>query len=182
MKKTNEPIKINNRLIKIVGNKWWKSWRGCSFGRAQPRNHLQANPRAIWHRSFQDKCKWPQNAKDKRDKNNSKTPVSFVIQLIYYLLCVWSLYHCHCERLSYVWVYLFQVSGEYIVCFSNQFSTFSHKTVFFSLVAGEEKSIIPSGNDLIGPITFIEAASDEIHKSLHAIIDTQTHYRLVSVA
>lgn len=104
--------------------------------------------------------------------NTSKTPVSFVIQLIYYLLCEWSVSCLLCA-------YLFQVSGEYIVCFSNQFSTFSHKTVFFSFVAGKEKSIIPSGDDLIGPLTFIEATADEIHKSLNSILDTQTHYRLV---
>lgn len=78
-------------------------------------------------------------------------------------------------------VYLFQASGEYVLCFSNQFSTFTHKTVFFSFVAGEEKSIIPNADDLVGPLTFLEATSDEIHKSLNAILDTQTHYRLVSI-
>lgn len=112
-----------------------------------------------------------------------KTPVSFVIQLIYYLHCVRSASFSMCMFIlcAYGCLYLFQASGEYIVCFSNQFSTFSHKTVFFSLVAGEEKSIIPSENDLVGPLTFIEATSDEIHKSLNAILDTQTHYRLVNI-
>lgn len=34
-----------------------------------------------------------------------------------------------------------QVSGVYAVCFSNEFSTFSHKVVYMDFQVGEEKSL-----------------------------------------
>eukprot|EP00076_Gallus_gallus_P004456 NP_001280237.1 transmembrane emp24 domain-containing protein 3 isoform 2 precursor [Gallus gallus] len=51
-----------------------------------------------------------------------------------------------------------ELTGIYTFCFSNEFSTFSHKTVYFNLQ--------------------MESACVTIHEALNAVIDSQTHYRL----
>ncbi|KAM9374949.1 transmembrane emp24 domain-containing protein 3 isoform 2-T2 [Phaethornis superciliosus] len=51
-----------------------------------------------------------------------------------------------------------EVEGIYTFCFSNEFSTFSHKTVYFDFQ--------------------MESACVTIHEALNTVIDSQTHYRL----
>ena len=74
---------------------------------------------------------------------------------------------------------LFISAGEYVFCFSNEFSSISHKTVYFDFNHGNEDSLAPAG---IGShhtaLTQIETSSVQIHESLNVIIDYQTHHRL----
>lgn len=70
-----------------------------------------------------------------------------------------------------------QVSGVYAFCFSNEFSTFSHKVIFMDLAVGEEKQL-PIIDEHITVMTQMEASSHEIHRKMNQIIDFQTHHRL----
>lgn len=70
-----------------------------------------------------------------------------------------------------------QSSGVYAVCFSNEFSTFSHKIVYMDLQVGEEKPLTKTGEH-ITVMTLMETTSMEIHKKLNIINDYQTHHRL----
>ena len=44
---------------------------------------------------------------------------------------------------SYTWTT--EVTGEYKFCFSNEFSTFTHKTVYFDFQVGDEKPLHGDG-------------------------------------
>lgn len=68
------------------------------------------------------------------------------------------------------------MSGTYTVCFSNEFSTFSHKLVYMDFQVGEEQPL--PGADHVTVMTQLEFVTSEIHKSLTSIIDYQTHHRL----
>ncbi|XP_050431987.1 transmembrane emp24 domain-containing protein 3 [Adelges cooleyi] len=69
------------------------------------------------------------------------------------------------------------VSGAYAICFSNEFSTFSHKLVYMDLQVGDEEQL-PGISEHITVMTQMESTSQEIHESLNKIIDYQTHHRL----
>ncbi|XP_046982657.1 transmembrane emp24 domain-containing protein 7 [Schistocerca americana] len=68
-------------------------------------------------------------------------------------------------------------TGIYTACFSNEFSTFSHKLVYMDWQVGEEKPL-PGIGEHITVMTQMESSSAEIHKALNKIIDYQTHHRL----
>ncbi|KAK7590257.1 hypothetical protein V9T40_001870 [Parthenolecanium corni] len=68
-------------------------------------------------------------------------------------------------------------SGAYAVCFSNEFSTFSHKVVYMDFQVGEEKPL-PSVGEHITVMTLMESSSLDIHKKLSIVNDFQTHHRL----
>ncbi|XP_040570067.1 transmembrane emp24 domain-containing protein 3 [Lepeophtheirus salmonis] len=68
-------------------------------------------------------------------------------------------------------------SGEYSICFSNEFSTFSHKLVYFDLQVGEEAPL-PGVGDHLTAMTQMETSTQEVHKNLNSIDDFQTHHRL----
>lgn len=68
-------------------------------------------------------------------------------------------------------------TGVYIVCFSNEFSTFSHKLVYFDLQVGDEQPL-PGIGEHVTVMTQMETSAQDIHKSLNSIIDFQTHHRL----
>ncbi|XP_072929185.1 transmembrane emp24 domain-containing protein 3 [Epargyreus clarus] len=70
-----------------------------------------------------------------------------------------------------------QQTGVYKVCFSNEFSTFSHKLVYMELNVGPETPL-PGIGDHATVLTQLEASAEEIHNSLNKIIDHQTHHRL----
>jgi len=69
-------------------------------------------------------------------------------------------------------------SGIYKVCFSNEFSTFSHKIVYMDFRVGDESPLIPSMEAHATALTALESAAQEIHKNLNNILDYQTHHRL----
>uniref|UniRef100_A0A915HIV2 GOLD domain-containing protein n=1 Tax=Romanomermis culicivorax TaxID=13658 RepID=A0A915HIV2_ROMCU len=69
------------------------------------------------------------------------------------------------------------VTGTYSLCFSNEFSTFSHKSIYFDWQIGEDKQLF-SGEKSLTPLTMMESASQAIHEKLKTIDDLQTHQRL----
>lgn len=70
-----------------------------------------------------------------------------------------------------------QATGIYAACFSNEFSTFSHKLIYMDFQVGDEQPL-PGIDEHATVLTQLEASSQEIHKSLNAILDYQTHHRL----
>ncbi|KAK7808756.1 hypothetical protein U0070_024562 [Myodes glareolus] len=85
-----------------------------------------------------------------------------------------------------------EVKGVYQFCFSNEFSTFSHKTVYFDFQVGDEPPILPDMGNRVTALTQVvrtkvllqecigkmESACVTIHEALKTVIDSQTHYRL----
>ena len=73
-------------------------------------------------------------------------------------------------------------TGVFKFCFSNEFSTFTHKIVYFDFQVGDEKPLIDRGDDKHATaMTMMETASEEVHTSLRAVVDSQTHFRLKEV-
>ena len=70
-----------------------------------------------------------------------------------------------------------QHTGVYTICFSNEFSTFSHKLVYFDFQVGEEPPLPGTGEHQTA-LTKMETSTVNIHNNLNTIIDAQTHYRL----
>jgi len=68
-------------------------------------------------------------------------------------------------------------TGEYIACFSNEFSTFSHKLVYIDFQVGDEQPL-PGLEHQMEPLTQMETSAREIHENLNSVIDFQTHHRL----
>jgi hypothetical protein len=67
--------------------------------------------------------------------------------------------------------------GIYEVCFSNEFSTYTHKVVFVDWQVGDEAPLISPGSPEKA-MTFMESSVQSIHEKLNQILDDQTHYRL----
>ncbi|XP_067637027.1 transmembrane emp24 domain-containing protein 7 [Eurosta solidaginis] len=70
-----------------------------------------------------------------------------------------------------------ETTGVYKVCFSNQFSSFSHKIVYVDFQIGDEPAL-PGIDEHATVLTQMETSSQNIHKSLNDILDAQTHHRL----
>lgn len=70
-----------------------------------------------------------------------------------------------------------ETTGIYQACFSNKFSTFSHKFVYVDFQVGDEPAL-PGVDDHATVLTQMETSSQSIHKSLNDILDAQTHHRL----
>jgi len=69
------------------------------------------------------------------------------------------------------------IVGVYTACFSNQFSSFSHKFVYVDFQVGDEPEL-PGVDEHATVLTQMETSSQAIHKSLNVILDAQTHHRL----
>lgn len=68
--------------------------------------------------------------------------------------------------------------GQYKFCFDNEFSSFSHKVVYFYLGIGEEESLTEEMAVRATALTQIESSCVTIHEALNAARDYQTDYRL----
>jgi len=68
-------------------------------------------------------------------------------------------------------------TGEYAACFSNEFSTFSHKLVYIDFQVGDELPL-PGLEGQSEPLTQMETSAREVHDNLNSVIDFQTHHRL----
>jgi len=68
-------------------------------------------------------------------------------------------------------------TGEYVACFSNEFSTFSHKLVYIDFQVGDEQPL-PGLEGQTEPLTQMETSAREVHDNLNSVIDFQTHHRL----
>ncbi|TKS69867.1 Transmembrane emp24 domain-containing protein 3 p24 family protein gamma-4 [Collichthys lucidus] len=69
------------------------------------------------------------------------------------------------------------MKGIYKVCFSNEFSTFTHKTVYLDFRHGDEEPLLQgmTGNSAL---TQLESSCVSIHEILKVVADSQTWYRL----
>jgi len=73
-----------------------------------------------------------------------------------------------------------QKTGVYQLCFSNEFSTFAHKTVYFDLQVGEEQTApVAAGMQHVTVMTMMETLSSQLFSYLNQVIDYQTHHRLM---
>ncbi|XP_037068469.1 transmembrane emp24 domain-containing protein 7-like [Pollicipes pollicipes] len=68
-------------------------------------------------------------------------------------------------------------AGTYTVCFSNEFSSFSHKIIYLDWQVGEEKPL-PGMEEHTTALTQMEASAQTVHENLNAVDDYQTHYKL----
>lgn len=71
-----------------------------------------------------------------------------------------------------------QETGAYRLCFSNEFSSVSHKLVYMDFMVGEEKPL-PGVGEHLTAMTKLETSSSNIHEQLNTIVDYQTHHRLM---
>ncbi|XP_026099501.1 transmembrane emp24 domain-containing protein 3-like [Carassius auratus] len=69
------------------------------------------------------------------------------------------------------------MKGVYTVCFSNEFSTFSHKTVYLDFRMGDDDRLMPDMNRGAA-LTQMESTCLSIHEILKVVSDSQTWYRL----
>ena len=69
-------------------------------------------------------------------------------------------------------------TGEYYFCFSNEFSSFSHKVVYFDFIVGEEEPLTSEIGAHHTALTQLEAATVRIHETLKLVKDYQVHHRL----
>lgn len=69
-------------------------------------------------------------------------------------------------------------SGVYKFCFSNEFSTFSHKVVYFDFQVGDEPPLTKNMEGHATALTLMESASVSVHNSLNEVTDYQTHLML----
>ncbi|KAK0086145.1 hypothetical protein PV325_011800 [Microctonus aethiopoides] len=69
------------------------------------------------------------------------------------------------------------MTGEYKACFSNEFSTFSHKIVYMDFQVGDEFAF-PGLEEHVTVMTQMETSAHEIHKNMVRIVDYQTSHRL----
>ncbi|XP_037613893.1 transmembrane emp24 domain-containing protein 3 [Sebastes umbrosus] len=69
------------------------------------------------------------------------------------------------------------MKGAYVVCFGNEFSTFSHKTVYLEFRHGDEE---PLTKEMTGSraLTQLESSCMSIHEVLKVVASSQTWYRL----
>jgi len=69
--------------------------------------------------------------------------------------------------------------GEYKFCFSNEFSTFTHKIVYFDLQVGDDDDALgPDFGEHATAMTQMESSAVTIHEALKVVTDYQTHHRL----
>ncbi|XP_051796101.1 transmembrane emp24 domain-containing protein 3 [Acanthochromis polyacanthus] len=69
------------------------------------------------------------------------------------------------------------MKGEYKVCFSNEFSTFTHKVVYLDFRHGDEEPLLQSMTRSTA-MTQLESSCVAIHEILKVVADSQTWYRL----
>ncbi|XP_048418885.1 transmembrane emp24 domain-containing protein 3-like [Stegostoma tigrinum] len=71
-----------------------------------------------------------------------------------------------------------ELSGVYRFCFGNQFSTFTHKRIYFHLEVGEEVPIIPTAEGKDSALTQLEASCLSIHTALRSVMSMQAQQRI----
>ncbi|GAB1604270.1 transmembrane emp24 domain-containing protein 3-like isoform X1 [Argonauta hians] len=70
------------------------------------------------------------------------------------------------------------LNGVYKFCFSNEFSTFSHKVIYFDFQVGEKASLTADIDSHATALTLMEQASVNTHAQLNNIAAYQTHFKL----
>lgn len=70
------------------------------------------------------------------------------------------------------------VAGEYTFCFSNKFSSITHKMVYFDFQAGNEQPVKLSPGDITNEMTQMETSLFKSFENLRNVIDYQKHHML----
>lgn len=70
------------------------------------------------------------------------------------------------------------VDGEYELCFSNEFSSFTHKRIYFELASSDEPPLTEDIGAHHVALTQLETSVVKIHEGLRVVQDYQTHHRL----
>ena len=73
-------------------------------------------------------------------------------------------------------------TGEYYFCFSNEFSSFTHKLVYFDIMVGDEAPLTDEMGEHHTALTQLEMSTVRIHEALKIVRDYQTHHRLREAA
>jgi protein ERP2 len=69
--------------------------------------------------------------------------------------------------------------GEFKFCFGNEFSTFTHKVVYFELRNTELPNLAVEAGDKVPTVkTASEASCDVIHERMSSVVSHQRNYRL----
>jgi protein ERP2 len=68
--------------------------------------------------------------------------------------------------------------GDYEVCFSNEFSTFTHKVIFIDWQVGEEAPLTIGAQSPLGAMTLMETSIQSIHDKMSIVQDDQKHYQI----
>ncbi|XP_050395885.1 transmembrane emp24 domain-containing protein 7 isoform X1 [Patella vulgata] len=76
---------------------------------------------------------------------------------------------------SFTWTA--DLTGIFKFCFSNEFSTFSHKVVYFDLEVGDEKPLVEGMTSHDTAMTLMESGSENIHNGLSFIFKQQMYFR-----
>jgi hypothetical protein len=71
-----------------------------------------------------------------------------------------------------------EVDGQYEVCFSNEFSTFTHKLVFVDWQVGDEPPLINGAAVPLNAMTLMESSLQNIHDHMSEVSDMQKHYQM----
>ncbi len=70
--------------------------------------------------------------------------------------------------------------GEYSICFDNQFSRMTPKTIFLSLQEQRLDTLVAeAGNDAPTANTLVDAALENIHQAATRVVGYQTAYRII---
>lgn len=69
-------------------------------------------------------------------------------------------------------------TGEYYFCFSNEFSSFTHKVIYFDFATGDEPPLTEEIGQTHKAFTQLEMSLVKIHEALTLTRDYQTHHRL----
>ncbi|XP_020797312.1 transmembrane emp24 domain-containing protein 3 isoform X1 [Boleophthalmus pectinirostris] len=69
------------------------------------------------------------------------------------------------------------MKGVYKICFSNEFSTFSHKIVYLDFRHGDEQPLLPDMTQST-TLTQLESSCVSIHEVLKVVVESQTWARL----
>ncbi|XP_078097134.1 transmembrane emp24 domain-containing protein 3-like [Mustelus asterias] len=71
-----------------------------------------------------------------------------------------------------------EISGIYSFCFGNQFSTFTHKKVYFHLEVGDMPPLFPNTEIKDAPLTQLESSCISIYYALNIVVKLQTQQRV----
>ena len=69
-------------------------------------------------------------------------------------------------------------TGEYSFCFSNAFSSFTHKKVYMELIVGDEEPLTDDIGAHHTALTQLEMSVVKIHEALKVVRDYQTHHKM----
>uniref|UniRef100_UPI00398EF812 transmembrane emp24 domain-containing protein 3-like n=1 Tax=Pristiophorus japonicus TaxID=55135 RepID=UPI00398EF812 len=72
-----------------------------------------------------------------------------------------------------------ELPGVYRFCFGNQFSTYTHKKIYFYLQVGKELPVVPRVN-MSAALTQLESSCDFLHSALSIVVTFQSRQRILA--